>query len=191
MIKRIQKRKCKHCKDFFLPDYRNAGRQKFCGKPECRKASKAESQRKWLQKPENRDYFKGPDNVQRVREWRKTHPGYRRRKKSCTQNALQDTCPENDNKKHTVNPVFVENALQDSCLSQPAVLIGLISQLTGFVLQDDIAMTIRSMQKSGRDILTNPNFCKGGHHGKKIPHRPGQSPPPAKTFQLGGSSPGP
>lgn len=185
MIKKKRKRKCKHCKDFFVPDYRNAGRQDFCGKPDCRKASKAESQRKWLQKQENIDYFKGPTNVDRVRVWRKKHPGYWRRKVSCNQNALQDTLSENDDKKQPVNPTLVEDALQDccalqdSCLIQPAVFIGLISQLSGSALQDDIASQLRSMQQLGTDILNNPNYCKGGHHGRKTPYNPGQSPPPA------------
>jgi len=178
MIKRIQNRKCKHCKDFFVPDYRNAGRQEFCGKPECRKASKAESQRKWLQKPKNIDYFKGPTNVCRVREWRKKHPGYWRHKVSCNQNTLQDTLTENNDKKQAVN-ITLEDALQDFCLIQPAVFIGLISQLSGSALQDDIASQLRSMQQLGTDILNNPNYCKGGHHGRKTPYNPGQSPPPA------------
>ncbi len=60
------KRKCNNCHMFFLPDPRNAGRQRYCSEPECRKASKAASQRKWLAKPENRDYFRGAPNVQRV-----------------------------------------------------------------------------------------------------------------------------
>ena len=51
-------------------------------KPGCRKASKADSQRRWLQKPENRDYFRGPEHVQRVQRWREAHPGYWRRAKA-------------------------------------------------------------------------------------------------------------
>ncbi len=38
---RKRKRKCKNCHDYFLPDYRNRRRQKFCSQPSCRKASKA------------------------------------------------------------------------------------------------------------------------------------------------------
>ena len=55
----IRKRKCPHCKTFFHLDYRNVTRQRFCSKPDCRQASKADSQRRWLEKPENLDYFKG------------------------------------------------------------------------------------------------------------------------------------
>jgi hypothetical protein len=37
-------------------------------------ASKKASQQRWLQKPENRDYFCGPQHVSRVRAWRKARP---------------------------------------------------------------------------------------------------------------------
>jgi restriction endonuclease len=72
------------------PDLRNKKRNKYCLKPECRKASKTESQQKWLQKSKNRDYFRGSWNVLRVQEWRKAHPGYWRQKSKDGQDALQD-----------------------------------------------------------------------------------------------------
>ena len=61
MRRPLSKRKCKHCQTFFDPDPRSAGRQRYCSKPACRQASKAASQRRWLQKPDNRDYFTRPD----------------------------------------------------------------------------------------------------------------------------------
>ena len=68
------KRKCRHCGQRFDPDFRNAIRQRYCSEPACRKASKSASQRRWLRKPENRDYFRGPEHVQRAQEWRRAHP---------------------------------------------------------------------------------------------------------------------
>jgi hypothetical protein len=70
------RRKCLNCKELFLPDYRNAQRQCYCLKPECRKARKRESQRAWLAKPENQKYFRDEKNAERVRNWQKEHPGY-------------------------------------------------------------------------------------------------------------------
>ena len=67
MIRHIRKRTCKHCKAFFDPAPRNIGRQHYCSQPPCRQASKAASQRRWLRKPQNRDYFSGPAHVERVR----------------------------------------------------------------------------------------------------------------------------
>ena len=61
------------------PDRHNWWHQKFCTKPECRQASKVQSQRQWLKRPENRDVFRGSANVERVRQWRDKHPGYWKR----------------------------------------------------------------------------------------------------------------
>ena len=79
MRRPLSKRKCKHCQTFFDPNPRRAGRQRYGSKPECRQASQAASPRRWLQKPANRDYFTGPTQVERGRQWRKAHPGYWRR----------------------------------------------------------------------------------------------------------------
>ncbi len=85
-----KRKKCCNCKDLFIPDPRNAERQKYCHKPQCRKASKAASQRRWLQKPGNQDYFSGPENVKRVQLWRQDNPGYWRSKRKIKKDALQD-----------------------------------------------------------------------------------------------------
>ena len=52
-MKRPAKRKCLDCAEFYLPDRRNLHQQRYCSKTACRKQSKAESQRRWLEKPEN------------------------------------------------------------------------------------------------------------------------------------------
>jgi len=161
---RIRKRKCKHCKEYFLPDHRNKKKQWFCSKPQCRKASKAASQQKWLKKPQNKDYFRGPEHVERVRQWRKNNPDYRQKSK----NVLQDHCRENENKKQRVKSSLHSLVLQDLLLRQPAVLIGLIANLTGSALQDDIAVSISRMQQLGNDIL-NP-FSKGDRYDPKNAH---------------------
>lgn len=66
-------RKCQHCRRAYTPDYRNRKRQKYCQQPDCRKAAKAACQRAWLTKPENQDYFRGPDNTRSSR--RRTSSG--------------------------------------------------------------------------------------------------------------------
>jgi hypothetical protein len=68
-MKGSTKRKCPGCNEFYLPDRRNLWHQRYCSKPACRKQSKAESQRRWLQKPDNQNYFPGPENDRRVQEW--------------------------------------------------------------------------------------------------------------------------
>ena len=68
--------KCQCCGEIFEVDVRNRGRQKYCPKGACRRAGKTARQRRWLEKPENQDYFSGPEHVDRVRVWRAAHPGY-------------------------------------------------------------------------------------------------------------------
>ena len=190
MVRAQSKRKCRHCRVLFIPDPRNAKRQEFCSKPQCRKVSKAASQKRWLEKPENKDYFCGPDNVRRVQQWRKAHPGYWRRKTGGNDNALQETLSEKTTEKPVVRNDFVQHALQDVLSAQPAVLIGLIAQLTGYALQDDIAMTARRLLQVGNDILNNP-IHKGGSHDTKISHMSTPGPQGPQTVQLGGSPAGP
>ena len=84
------KRKCLCCRDFYSPDPRNVHHQRYCSKQACRKESKAESQRRWLQCPENQNYFRESENHRRVKDWRKVNPGYWRKKKSSTQVPLQE-----------------------------------------------------------------------------------------------------
>ena len=47
----IDRRKCRCCNDFFRPDCHKSNRQFYCSAPDCRRASKAASQRRWLQEP--------------------------------------------------------------------------------------------------------------------------------------------
>src|SRR5437762_1435879 len=91
-MKRNSGRKCSHCKELYRADRRTADRQCFCSKPECKKVSKAQSQKRWLQKPENRIHYGGSENCKHVREWRAANPGYWRRKKARCKSPLQDDC---------------------------------------------------------------------------------------------------
>ena len=82
--------KCLCCNEKFHHDARNRRHQQYCAKDACRKASKVARQARWLAKPENLDHWKGPENVQRVQEWRKANPGYSRRRGPRRRVALQD-----------------------------------------------------------------------------------------------------
>jgi hypothetical protein len=194
MAKRVSKRKCKNCHVFFCADPRNAWHQEYCTQPECRKASKAASQKKWLMKEENQDHFHGPVNVQRVQEWRKVHPGYWRRKPPEGPEPLQDLLSEKAEENPSIeNPKTSSphSALQDLLNSQPTVLIGLIAHLTGNALQDDIALTARRLQQLGADILYGPTQCKGGSDDPKAPNLSAAYPKGPQPVQLGGSASGP
>ena len=74
-----KKKRCANCRQWFKPEPRAILReshpcQRHCSKITCRKASKKESQAKWLDK--NRDYFKGEVHKRDCRLWTSKHPGY-------------------------------------------------------------------------------------------------------------------
>ena len=191
MKRPLPKRKCKHCQTFFDPDPRSARRQRHCSKPACRQASKAASQRRWHQKPPNRDYFRGPTQVERVRQWRKAHPGYWRRQGARAPHALQEDLTLQETQKQAVDDGLTPHAFQDAFFMQPAILVGLIAHLTGLSLQDDIAMTARRLQQLGHDILCGAPHFIGGVQDAQTPSLVGQTPQSAQAVQLGGSAPGP
>jgi len=95
-MKRNRRRKCLFCGELYMPVRHNAYHQKYCSKPACRTVSREASRRRWLTKPENRNYHCGACQTARVRAWRKTHPGYWRRKTTALQDLLlaQDVAAE-------------------------------------------------------------------------------------------------
>jgi hypothetical protein len=150
-MKRRRRRKCLCCG--YRVDPRNVRHQKYCSRPACRKASKTARQRRWLAKAENQDYFRGPQNLIRVRAWRSTHPGYWRRRGAETARALQDDCCTQDVEQQSESTPLAAHALQDVWLAQPAVLVGLIAHITDSALQDDIVRSTRRLLQLGQDIL--------------------------------------
>src|SRR4030081_118772 len=62
----------------------------------------------------------------------------------CTTQVAQD---------EEVKRIEISDALQDVLVMQPAVMVGLISMMTGSALQEDIAATTRALLSKGQDIL--------------------------------------
>jgi hypothetical protein len=175
------RRCCANCHQPFRADARNAWHQQYCTAPACRAASKAASQRRWLAKPENRDYFRGPEHLQRVQLWRQAHPGYGRREPagaatstpkpsqaapSAATAPLQDLVPtqvvaaQEDSGTAAATAGAAEPCLasppaplQDLLQQQPIVLIGLLAHLSASTLQDDIALAGRRLLQLGHDVL--------------------------------------
>ena len=176
--KRTRKRKCPHCKDFFLPDRRQVDRQKYCSKPECQKARQALNWRRWFSRPENRNIYGHEENVDRVREWRAANPGYWRRP-SLKRNALPKASPPQPVDSQEDNSNLTDFALPKALLTQPSFLVGLMSHLTGNALPKDIAESARRFVLLGQDILgTGP-----GNHPK------GDTPRATKTHPVSRASP--
>ena len=105
-MKRNRRRKCLFCCELYMPGRRNAYHQKHCSKSACQAASREASRRRWLAKPENRNYHCGACQAARVRAWRKAHPGYWRRKTTALQDLLsaQDVAAEGVESVLTAQP---------------------------------------------------------------------------------------
>jgi hypothetical protein len=192
IMARQEDHSCLFCGALFVADPRNARHQKYCSEPNCRKASKAASRRAWLNKTENHDYFRGPDNVARVQSWRAAHPGYWRRPKDQRRAAaeltlaLQDVCPAQQIEITEDYQDVLQPALQDLLLDQSAVLIGFIAQFTGSTLQDDIARSARRLVELGHDILAGRS--SDDHQTRTLS---GANPADTGSIQLGRSPLGP
>lgn len=161
MSRRPRRRKCRCCNQFFVPDPRTADRQRYCFERSCRQASKAASQRRWLSRNGNGDQFRGPEEVRRVQAWRKAHPGYWRRKSSRSGSPQAPDRQEINPGQSSRNVLRgVPRTLQEDCLTQHPVVVGLISMVTGSTLQEDIAVTARQLLLRGCNILgcVSPEF---------------------------------
>lgn len=138
----------------FIPEYRSAGRQRYCGRPECRKASRRESQRKWVQKAGNSAYHAGEAPADRVKAWRAAHPGYWRRRS----NAVEKTVRTRTELSSLLAPFALQDpcrALQDSWNPHVTALIGLIAWVRGTALQNVIADDLHDIMFAGRAILND------------------------------------
>jgi hypothetical protein len=162
--------KCLHCREFFVPCPNNRRTQRYCAKPACRQASKAAARARWLQQPQNRRYFRGPEHVERVRRWRARHPGYWRKKAGKRPPALQDLAPSEVSPVEplTANPAgraqghlsasepsgsVGAGALQDLADLQVPLLVGVVSLLLGDALQDRFAEVARQLVDRGKRVL--------------------------------------
>jgi hypothetical protein len=183
-MKKIRRRKCLHCAELYHPDPRTRDRQCFCSAQECKQASKRWRQKRWLQKASNKDYFKGPDQVARVQDWREENPGYWK-KAPLAEDALQDDSQPQvvDDQQDSYSLIF--HALQDDCLAQTVVLVGLISYLTGSALQDDIVVSFLKVQALGQQILgKGPGIQPKGKPHAQNTSTPRSPAPSASAVQL-------
>jgi len=151
--KRRRRRKCQCCRELYMPNARHFHDQTYCTKLECRHASKLASHRRWYLSEKGREYRDSEENKRRVREWRKEHPQYWRHTGKGPADALPDTKKSELVDNQEVASSLKGDALQDMNFLQPALVVGLMAQLTGSALQDTIAETSRRLVLLGQDIL--------------------------------------
>jgi hypothetical protein len=177
----------------FDPNPRNRWHQKFCLKPECRAASKAESQRRWLSSSENRDHFRGAANVERVRQWRKANPEYWKRAKKSS-GTLQDLVPIQAPAPQPVASTTSPAPLQDLFAAQDPLLVGVIAHLIDSPLQDHVEQATLNLLAKGRTILDLRSRMKNNatqYEDQKTNPLSGAAAPHSRPVQLDRSTAGP
>ena len=153
-MKRKRKRACHHCGVGFVPKAHNHKKQRYCGATECQRQSKRVSQARWRSK--NPNYHCATVAVERVQEWRAQNPGYWRSKKvPLEKTPLQKDCIAQEFDEQSDEATLEEIALRENCISQLPIILGLMSILSGFTLQEDIDRFGRELHNKGRQILGN------------------------------------
>ena len=81
-----KRKRCPHCRHLLIPDPRLKDRQITCGRGECRRRQKAQSNKRW--RTRHQDYFRGMYPQQKEaygtraeykKKYRRRNPGYVRR----------------------------------------------------------------------------------------------------------------
>jgi hypothetical protein len=93
---KVAAKRCAHCGCWFHPRPQSAWDQKFCGRPQCRRARKSRNLRSWRKRHPDKKY------AAKVRAWaaaypdywrryRKSHPEYARRDKERRSSSMKAT----------------------------------------------------------------------------------------------------
>jgi hypothetical protein len=155
-------RTCSICHNNFIVNKFSSSRQIVCQRKECRKIAKKQRQADWLAR--NPDYFKGSENVERVRQWRlkKANKVAHLNIKLETQNSSES---KSSQKAKSCSKLNLENeVLQDLAFaSQSPILIGFMSFTTGSVLQDEVLNLCAECFIRGQQLLGHPASADASH----------------------------
>jgi hypothetical protein len=185
--KRHRKRTCLHCKEKFTPNRFNHHHQKYCGRPECQKASHRASNKRYSSRKRTDPDFRCKE-VERVKKWRLDNPNYRNKEKKSKKmkNAalLRDFAgAENDVK---------DDVLRDMVIFQSYCIQGLVSHLNG-ALRDDIGSVMNRYYDIGKALCPElENRIKQGEvcHDEQRNHQSGPPETAAGRVRVGRSPPG-
>ena len=186
-----RKIKCKNCGNYFYPDNFNRHHQRYCGRLECRKASRLASARSYRKKKSKDKEFRYRES-ERAKQWQRKNRNYwKNRQKSSKKIEKNKVLRDIAQVKKLHSDVGV---LRDIANLQCVVIEGLIVTLTGDVLRDDINTFIRRMYDKGQTVsgrLPEKNFImqllkeRTNNDSQEINRLSSQT-PDSGTFQLGG-----
>jgi hypothetical protein len=70
---------CAHCGQPFIVNPRIGKRHRFCTKPACAEVSHYVANKRWLRRNGGKAFHRGDEAINRVHNWRETHPRYWKR----------------------------------------------------------------------------------------------------------------
>jgi hypothetical protein len=194
MNRKPNQRICLHCNQLFTPAPQACNRQRFCGQPECRKASQVSSYKRWLAK--NPDAYRG--HVIRVQQWREENPAYGRRRRSKAEATAATANPAPPSGSPSQPPIpellSLPNALHNPEIWN-LLLIGFLAHVFGCALHNEISEIMHHLVCKGAAIQASAlgpqmNDSEPKTHDKdKLPTSQSPSPGPAAAQSPGPTSP--
>jgi hypothetical protein len=125
------RRKCQHCKEFYLPDRRNLHHQRLLRRT-C--LSQTEQSGKSAPLGAKTRTTKTTSAARKIASVSKSGeyaiPGTGRKKNPPPQEPLQDLCRTQVAQDEEVKRIEISDSLQDVLVMQPAVMVGFISMMT-------------------------------------------------------------
>jgi hypothetical protein len=110
----------------------------------------AENRRAWLARPENACYCRdNPKAKERTKEWRKRHPGYWKKARRAMGGTLSEQRMAGNRDRNGRRGA----ALPEERLPDDPVIIGLIAEIAGSTLPEQIARVYRDVVAKGREII--------------------------------------
>ena len=168
---KFSRRKCRFCRQWFLPEPHNAYHQHYCTRAACQGASRRRSHRKWLRNKPADDPGDHTD-VLRVQLWRAEHPRYWRRQNQRRHLLMDLVIPVYELANRRIRLRVYDRksgALQDVCAPQPAGGKWLLFNL-GHALRDFIRIRFESWYhrsrrtKSAQQRRNRPRSGPGAQH---------------------------
>lgn len=143
---------CCICHKPFVPNKFSGKRQEVCSREGCRREAKKQRQARWVAR--NPDYFRGPENVDRVRQWRCKKALEKAQKAHAPPDAQEPADAPSSPKAESCNkPGPQKGALQDSAPPAEPVIMGLLALFSGAVLQDEVHNIYHQCFRRGSELL--------------------------------------
>lgn len=144
----VAQRPCCICHNSFIPNKFAGNRHVVCSRERCRKAAKKQRQADWFSR--NPDFFSGPENVERVRQWRRK----KARERATVPTEQKPPDPSSTQKAKSCNtPEPKNDVLQDSARPAEPVIMGLLALLSGSMLQDEVHNLYSQCSRRGSELL--------------------------------------